>query len=632
MNFNQELFENYLMNKNLKKRTIDNYMYYFHKFNINLVFNQESVSKFLSESANRNSIGRSFLVNLKKFLLVNYRELGIHDSNYKAIVETELPKLTGRVKRRLVNPLSHDQISLLEGHLGTEKLKLQLLITYYGGLRLGELLKIRILDFNWDDWKKNTENMGECRVFGKGDKEGIALFPPILMKRIANFIRNNQYTKVNDTLFVKDNDKDLRNKGRLWQLRLTDAGIRSGITALDDEGKPVKGTIVHPHRLRHCVSDDTEILTINGWKIRKFLKIGEICPTLNLTKDRIEFKPVRKIFSYDYNEPIFEIKNRYIQSQMTSEHNCLLRISKGRQKTTQKKKKRWDEWGKWELKTIKDLLKERNIRSIKCRASGISKGTLSIGEARAGILGWILTDAHFRKRGNGITIFQSLTANKHKCEIIENLLDKANLKYSKKIHSYKNSSGFSKGDYEMAVFRIFVESQAWIFEWVNKDRTPKYKLLQLKNSELKAIYTNMMLGDGTRGTELCNQNKKTIDFFRAMCSLLNYRTNLGTKKQRGKEYFRTYISKKNDFQIWKNQIKKVDYKGKVWCPDIENHTWIARSNEKIFITGNSWGSHLLKDKKLDIRIIQEALRHSSIQSTQIYTKINKEDLAESLKD
>ena len=47
---------------------------------------------------------------------------------------------------------------------------------------------------------------------------------------------------------------------------------------------------------------------------------------------------------------------------------------------------------------------------------------------------------------------------------------------------------------------------------------------------------------------------------------------------------------------------------------------------------HSYASHLLKDLKLNIRYVQEALRHSSIVSTQIYTYIDKEELKKKLEE
>lgn len=247
-------FENWLINKNLKERTVNEYLYYFNKFTFES-FNQETVSRFLSQKANRNNIARSFLVNFQKFLMVNYAELGLSSESRLKIAEVELPKLTGREKTRIVKPIPHSQIPLLEAALPTEQLKIMALITYYGGLRLGELLKINMLSFNWEAWKKDTSKMGECRVYGKGDKEGIAILPAALMKRITLYIKSRKLASLDTKLFIRGNEDltamQLKNKSRSWQTKLREAGIKAGITKLDEKGKPIKDTVVHPHRLRH---------------------------------------------------------------------------------------------------------------------------------------------------------------------------------------------------------------------------------------------------------------------------------------------------------------------------------------------------------------------------------------------
>lgn len=252
MNIPLNLFEDYLRNKNLKERTLENYIYYFNKFNYDQ-FNQDTISRFMSLQSNRNTIARSFLVNFKKFLTSNRKILNINEEQHKEILETELPQITGRKRQRMIRTIPHEQIQILEDTLETEKDKLMLLISYYGGLRLGEMLKIQIISFNWEEWKKNPEAMGECRVYGKGDKEGIALLPAFLMKRIAIYIKNNNFESINSKIFVR-NDKEklnFKNAGRVWQNKLREAGLKAGITQKDEKGEIIPETSVHPHKLRH---------------------------------------------------------------------------------------------------------------------------------------------------------------------------------------------------------------------------------------------------------------------------------------------------------------------------------------------------------------------------------------------
>lgn len=285
-------FEEWLVNKNLKDRTVENYVYYFNKFTFE-VFNQETVSRFLSDKTNRNSIARSFLKNFQKYLMVNYKELGISQESRVKIAEVELPKLTGRVKQRIVKPIPHEHIGLLEHALPNEQLKLQLLLSYYCALRLGELLKITILSFNWEVWKKDTSKMGECRVYGKGDKEGIALVPAALMRRVAIYIKSRKFTSLDSKLFVRGGAEiNLKNKSRTWQMKLREAGIKAGITKFDENGKAIEDTVVHPHRLRHSYASYLlNVLKMNLKQVQEILRHTSIQSTQIYTHiDKEELK------------------------------------------------------------------------------------------------------------------------------------------------------------------------------------------------------------------------------------------------------------------------------------------------------------------------------------------------------
>jgi len=55
------------------------------------------------------------------------------------------------------------------------------------------------------------------------------------------------------------------------------------------------GKRIKIHSLRHCVSKDTEILTINGWKNYTSLNLEEEIFSYNLEKDCIEIDKIIKI-------------------------------------------------------------------------------------------------------------------------------------------------------------------------------------------------------------------------------------------------------------------------------------------------------------------------------------------------
>ncbi len=266
MKISIDSFESWLRNKNLKERTIEEYLYYFNKF-LDNVFDQETVSRFLANKSHRNIVARSFLINLRKFILVNYKELGFTIDQRLEASEVELPKITGRAKKREIIPLKLEEINLLEKYLETEKLKLQLLCSYYGALRVGEMLKIKVISFNWEEWKKDMSKMGECKVLGKGDKEGFAFFPSRLMVRIARYIRSQKNLDINSTIFIKNyvNHRSIKSGATIWQKKLREAGIKAKLIKFDGEGKIIPDTSVHPHRLRHSYA--SYLINVKGMNI-----------------------------------------------------------------------------------------------------------------------------------------------------------------------------------------------------------------------------------------------------------------------------------------------------------------------------------------------------------------------------
>ncbi|KKL08955.1 hypothetical protein LCGC14_2570700, partial [marine sediment metagenome] len=205
----------------------------------------------------------------------------------------------------------------------------------------------------------------------------------------------------------------------------------------------------------------------------------------------------------------------------------------------------------------------------------------------------------------------------HKCKRLEKVLKNSGLVYSKHIQKPKinpfNPNKISK----MVIFRILKNSCSWIFKFLNYDRTPKPSILRLNQKELKKVFDGIMLGDGVwNGSELTVQNPNILNFFRILCVLLGYRTLQFFSALENKQ--RTYVTYKNTCNIIiSKHLKKIKYKGTIWCPHTKNGTFIAKRKGKIFITGNSFAAHFLMQGG-DISDLKEFLGHKSIQSTMRY--------------
>jgi integrase/recombinase XerD len=279
-----KLFNQYLTLKKLSDKTKKEYLLYALRFQNIGGFNNEAISHFLINPTNQNNVARAFISVLKKYLIYNRKELQLTEEEFKEIVESEIPTVTGRKKQKINIPLTKEEMELMERTLITEEEKLMFLVCYNGGLRLQELIRIKANSFNWNSYQDNPDKMGEVLVYGKGNKEGISLIPNWLMKRIETYIMEN---------LSNPEEKLFKLSGRTFESRIREAGIKSGITKKDENGEYIQSSLVHPHKLRHQLGYDLTKRGIDIRYIRDILRHSSITSTqiyTQLSKDDLKEK------------------------------------------------------------------------------------------------------------------------------------------------------------------------------------------------------------------------------------------------------------------------------------------------------------------------------------------------------
>ena len=545
----------------------------------------------------------------KKELNKAYKEGLIDEDKFKdELFKLETEPKKKREKRIYESVSEEDFIKIFKN---TKKMthKIAFILSYYSGLRISEVIALRPEDVN----------IKERKIFirqGKGSKDRVVNSPKILKETHLKYLPLDITPRALNYAFRRISTK---------------AKVNYPIGKYMKQGKEVPILKYHYHSLRHCVSEDTEILTIDGWKDYKSLKKNDTIYSYNIKKKRIEKDIISEIHKYQYDDKLYHIKNNYFDILVTPEHKLLLDISFYRGKGITEK----PGWKLLEIDKVINEMKCKRVINQKLSSEGYQSDQ-TIGLAKAGLLGWILSDGNIA-RDKEITIHQSLSANKHKCKVIENLLKKSGVEYTKNIQKVKENK-WSKKPYQMVVFRLLKgknkKNNDWIFEFVNNDRTPKYTILELKKKELQAVYDNLMLGDGS-SREYCSQNIKRIEFMQTLCIFLGKRANRGTgiHNQTNKTKYRTWICDRTKAQVhyssFRKDIKKEKYKGIVWCPTTNNKTFIARRKNKIFITGNSYATGLL-EKGVPINQVQLLLGHENLSTTSRYTKANPHDALNSV--
>ena len=153
----------------------------------------------------------------------------------KDFSEIKMPKK----ERSLPAVLTPDEVRALIGSADTEKSKLIISLLYSSGLRVSELVNLKVSDINSQD------GTGWVRR-GKGGKDRLIIISPTLVKGLYEYLegRSNQY------IFSKEKPLTTRNIQKIIKLTSKRAGIQKKVT---------------PHTLRHSFA--THLLE-NGTDIR----------------------------------------------------------------------------------------------------------------------------------------------------------------------------------------------------------------------------------------------------------------------------------------------------------------------------------------------------------------------------
>lgn len=404
----------------------------------------------------------------------------------------------------------------------------------------------------------------EARIYLK---EYFARFPKVqeFIKKQHRLAKKNAYVR---NLFGR--------KRRLWDVDSTEKWLVA-------------------QALRQCTDELTEALSKEGWKKYNQLREGEEILTKNPITGVLEWQPIQKLNIYpDFKGDLYHFKNKSFDALVTSEHRWLANVTTKRNTNN--------------FYTTRELY-EGKLRLIHRQGEYIGPKESPYSDDLINLIGWILTDGSLRyydlpgKPRHGkpwkVTLTQSYTANPGKVKLINELLDRLGYNYHKKDKSGSYNWVFNN-DLANKLHKIIP----------NKRLTMPF-LLSLPKHQLEILYNSMSLGDGHRGGNAIITGKKDqADMIQVLNILLGRTSNINIRDRVGRKGYSDKITNKKGYVETKNKsysvtsgrrkyfhtkstrgeshITKLENQEQlVWCPTVENQTWVARRNGKQYITGNS---------------------------------------------
>lgn len=332
-----------------------------------------------------------------------------------------------------------------------------------------------------------------------------------------------------------------------------------------------------------CVDEDTECLTIDGWRKYDKINIGKPAAQYDMETGIISWAPVEEIVSYEVkNEAMVLAKNRNVAMLLTPNHRTI--VAKRHNKTRKHKP----------LQIIRaDQL--RPSHSIPISSQWSLGGEHPFSADWAELIGWYIAEGCETKCSWTVEIYQSASANPDKTRRIESLLKAVGAEYSvaASIRMWRDIQqtcyAFQVRGFGATMFR----------QWAPK-KSFHPSTLTWHDDLLSRLLDGLIDGDGHRRKDgrcsFIQRDESAADMAHAIGVRLGYSA---MKSLRTGKTFVVYLTRKRLLSFrgtagYGAKIEQIPYSGIIWCPKLPKGTWVARKGGRAFITGNTFPPNLIK--------------------------------------
>lgn len=339
-----------------------------------------------------------------------------------------------------------------------------------------------------------------------------------------------------------------------------------------------------------CVPLDSEILTRDGWKTHDQVAVGDEVLAYDTERDQCRWTPLEKVSVYE-NVPVSELHSpeRQFSVRCTPNHKWAVRKpayrsgaiegGRGARGAYANRKPDVQLVEAWDLYTSHKLV----LAAPECETE-----QSLLEPAEAAILGWMVTDGTYQKRGD----FERIGICQSKPEsfgLIRETVAQAAGGAVNEVVSEPRAQTFPTGRAYEAL------AQHWWYLPAEVSRSILRKAGYASRADLPKIVTRlspkaraamlqaMMLAEADARGRFANGDPHVMDAFEILAALQGQAT--GSRTEHG--------------PIWTKRLKSTRHVAArflalddagiadVWCPTTKYGTWVMRQNGRVMITGNT---------------------------------------------
>lgn len=330
-----------------------------------------------------------------------------------------------------------------------------------------------------------------------------------------------------------------------------------------------------------CVDDQTEALTLDGWKRHDELSDGDMIAAYDPATDSCRFQPAKFVRWHRENEPMVSIDKRATSQLLTEDHRAWVRTAKREP----------------HVRLAADITND--CQTLLCAPFDDVAGPEPVTVERAELLGWFIAEGtphHQQAR-----IRQSVTANPEKVARIRALLDADGADYRESVYHRGVERAASRSHKPPVDALVTFHVKGELAEWLNRHhkRLPMHYATTWPERQARALFDGLIDGDGhrrkSRGILFHQQDEDVTDAVQVIGLRLGYRVSKSWQPSLGLWQLTMSNAPVQDrrwtkVRKWEGEgVPRESYTGVVWCPQVETTMWLARRNGRTFVTGNSLG-------------------------------------------
>jgi len=363
-----------------------------------------------------------------------------------------------------------------------------------------------------------------------------------------------------------------------------------------------------------CYSEDTQVLTKEGWKYFYEVTKKDKVFTLNSETEEVELQEPTRFYEFKYDGKLYNFKSKKLDLLVTPNHNMAVR---------QYNPDLASEEYKFKFVKAKDFNPDTHFIPKQAIWKGKEEEYFTLPsiwvEKYSGYTGryrrekveakeipmsdWIpffgfwlaegCTSLQKRERkGRNKPYYEyqvRITQNKgESAEEFKKILNKLPFEYIVKETGEK---------LEFCIWSKQLFSYLRNFGGSGEKFIPE-EVKGLAKDHLSSLLEWMMKGDGYEGNgniEYYTKSKKLADDVQEVILKLGLTANIYKKNKGSFSWFKVCNSRSKHFRISRENIKEVEYKGKVYCLEVPNHTLYVRRNGRASWCGNSAGAQAMSN-------------------------------------